>query len=276
MAALAGRVAFITGAARGQGRSHAVRLAEDGADIVALDICTQLDHVTYPMSTPEDLDETVRLVEKTGRRCLAVQGDVRELADVQGAVQAGLDAFGRLDVVCANAGIVLSNPDEAVPDRSATFKLGLDVMLVGVWNTIQASYPTLVEQGDGGSIICTSSTAGIMCLTSGSGGDDAYTSAKLAVTGLVKAYAGFLAPHNIRVNAVAPTGVATPMITQNPGLFKMIETYPQMQGAMHNALPVELLEPSDVTDTVLFLASPAARYYTGQTFVLDAGAMLFG
>jgi SDR family mycofactocin-dependent oxidoreductase len=271
MGQLDGKVAFITGAARGQGRAHAVRLAREGVDVVGLDICRQLDLIAYPMSTPDDLEETVRLVEKTGSRMLGRQGDVRSMSDVRAAVDAALAEFGHIDIVCANAGVVVSNDPE--PDPEASFQLGIDVMLTGVWNTIQATFPHMVERGEGGSIICTSSTAGLMCLTTGTGGDDAYMCAKLAVTGLVKGYANFLGQHNIRVNAIAPTGVNTKMITEHPTLFKMIEQWPHLQNAMQNALPVELLEPEDVSETVLFLATDAGRYYTGHTFVLDAGAM---
>jgi SDR family mycofactocin-dependent oxidoreductase len=271
MGQLDGRVAFITGAARGQGRSHAVRLAEEGADIVGIDICEQIPEVPYPLGTAEDLEETVRLVEKTGRRMLGSKADVRDLAQVQTAFAAGVAEFGHIDTVLANAGVVLTHTNEK--DAAASWKVGIDVMLTGVWNTLHAAYPHLVEQGRGGAIVVTSSTAGLMCLTSGNGGDDAYTAAKLAVTGLVKAYAGFLGQHNIRVAAIAPTGVNTTMVAGNPELFKMIESQPHMVNAMQNALPVQMLEPTDISDVVLFLVSDAGRYISGSTVLIDAGAM---
>jgi SDR family mycofactocin-dependent oxidoreductase len=271
MGKLDGRVAFITGVARGQGRSHAVRLAEEGADIVGIDICAQIPEVPYPLSTQDDLDETVRLVEKTGRRMLGIKADVRDHGQVKAAFDAGVAEFGHIDTVLANAGVVLTHTAEK--DAPKSWQVGIDVMLTGVWNTIQAAYPHLVEQGRGGSIVVTSSTAGLMCLTSGNGGDDAYTAAKLAVTGLVKAYAGYLGQHNIRVAAIAPTGVNTTMVSGNPELFKMIESQPHMVNAMQNALPVEILEPGDISEVVLFLVSDAGRYVSGTTIVIDAGAM---
>lgn len=269
MGKLDGRVAFITGAARGQGRSHAVRLAEEGADIVGIDICATLDGVPYAMSTPADLDETVTLVEKAGRRMLARRADVRDLEAVRAAFEAGVAEFGHIDTVLANAGIILTNPDEA--DPAAMFRIGIDVMLVGVWNTLHVAVPHLVSQGRGGAIVVTSSMAGLRCLTDGGGGSDAYAAAKTGVTGLVRAYSNFLAPHNIRVNAIAPTGVNTPMVTENPALFKAIELNPNLANAMQNALPVPLIEPADVSETVLFLVSDAGRYYTGSTLLIDAG-----
>jgi SDR family mycofactocin-dependent oxidoreductase len=266
-----GRVAFITGAARGQGRAHAVRLAQGGADIVATDICEQIPGVPYPMSTEADLKETARLVEETGQRAHTAIADVRDLSQVRSSFDAGVEAFGHIDIVLANAGVILTGAKEG--DEAAMFKMGIDVMLTGVWNTFQVAIPHLIEKGNGGSIIATSSVAGLKAFTDGHGGSDSYTCAKTAIVSLVKAYAGFLGSHNIRVNAIAPTGVATAMVVENPGLIEVIMAHPHLQGAMTNALPVEMLQPEDVSAVVAFLASDEARYITGSTIAVDAGSM---
>lgn len=271
MGTLDGRVAFITGAARGQGRSHAVRLAEAGANIVGMDICEQIDLIPYPLATREDLDETVRLVEKVDRRMLAFKADVRDRAAVQAAFDAGIAEFGHIDIVLANAGVVLTNTNER--DAAEAWQLGIDVLLTGVWNTIHIAMPHLRANDGPSVIVVTSSTAGLMALADGSGGSDAYTAAKLAVTGLVKAYANFLGPDNVRVVAIAPTGVNTQMVGGNPEVFKMIEAHPHLQSAISNALPVEMLEPNDISDVVLFLVSDAGKYISGSTVLIDAGAM---
>jgi SDR family mycofactocin-dependent oxidoreductase len=269
MGRMDGRVVFITGAARGQGRSHAVRLAEEGADIVGIDICGQIDAVPYAMGTREDLDETVSMVEKRDRRMLGIQADVRDRAALQAAFDAGVAEFGHIDTVLANAGVILTRKDE--PDPQAAWDVGIAVMLTGVWNTIQVSYPHLVERGMGGAIVVTSSMAGLRALTDGSAGSDAYTAAKIAVTGLVRAYAQFLAPEEVRVNAVAPTGVATPMILDNPGLFEVFESRPNLANAMQNALPALMVEPIDISEAVLYLVGDSGRYVTGVTLPVDAG-----
>jgi SDR family mycofactocin-dependent oxidoreductase len=269
MGKMDGRVAFITGAARGQGRSHAVRLAQEGADIVGVDICRQLDLVPYPLGTAAELEETVALVEKTGRRMITRQADVRDRAALQEAFDAGVAEFGHIDTVLANAGILLNRPDEADPE--AAWELGIGVLLTGAWNTIRVAVPHLVERGEGGAIVVTSSMAGLRALTDGTGGADAYNAAKLGVTGLVRAYGQSLARHNIRVSAVAPTGVATPMIVDNPGLFKVIENNEHLAKAMTNALPVMVIEPQDVSEAILFLVSDSGRYVTGSTLMIDAG-----
>jgi SDR family mycofactocin-dependent oxidoreductase len=264
------RVAFITGAARGQGRSHAVRLAQEGADIVGVDICKQLDGVLYALATPEDLDETVNLVEKTGRRMVARHADVRDRKALAAAFADGIAEFGHIDTVVANAGILLNRIDE--PDPEAAWELGIGVMLTGVWNTMQIATDHMIEAGHGGAIIVTSSMAGLRALTDGTGGSDAYAAAKIGVTGLVRAYAQRLAPNNIRVNAIAPTGVATTMIVDNPALFEVIEKHEHLANAFKNSLPVQLIEPGDVSETVLFLvANDSGRYYTGSTLMVDAG-----
>jgi SDR family mycofactocin-dependent oxidoreductase len=269
MGKMDGRVAFITGTGKGQGRSHAVRLAEEGADIVGVDICRQLDGVLYAMATPEDLDETVNLVEKTGRRMIARHADVRDRKALQAAFDDGVAEFGYIDTVIANAGILLNRVDE--PDPEAAWELGIGVMLTGVWNTLQIASAHMMTSDRGGAIVATSSMAGLKALTDGSGGADAYAAAKIGVTGLVRAYAQRLAAKNIRVMAIAPTGVNTSMIVENPALFEVITQHEHLAKAMTNALPVTVIEPVDVSETVLFLVSDSGRYYTGTTLMLDAG-----
>jgi len=270
MASLDGRVVFITGAARGQGRSHAVMCAEEGADIVGVDICEDLDVVPYPLGTAEELEETARLVEKTGRQMLTRQADVRDLGALQEAFDAGVAQFGHVDTVIANAGVILTNLDER--DASEALRVGIDIMQIGVWNAFQVAIPHLKERGQGGNLIATSSMAALLDLTDGRGGSDAYLMAKLAITGLVRAYANLLAPDRIRVNAVAPTNCATPMITDNPAIFKVIEAYPHLANAMQTALPdFPLIEPRDVSNAILFLISDAGRTFTGSVLRVDAG-----
>ncbi|BBX17187.1 SDR family mycofactocin-dependent oxidoreductase [Mycolicibacterium duvalii] len=270
MGSLDGRVVFITGAARGQGRSHAVMCAEEGADIVGVDICEHLDVVPYPLGTAEDLEETARLVEKTGRQMLTRKADVRDISALQVAFDAGVEEFGYIDTVIANAGVILTNLDER--DAPEALKLGIDIMQIGVWNSFQVAIPHLKERGQGGNLIATSSMAALLDLTDGRGGSDAYVMAKLAITGLVRAYGNLLAPDRIRVNAVAPTNCATPMITENPAIFKVIETYPHLANAMQTALPdLPLIEPRDVSNAILFLISDAGRAFTGSLLKVDAG-----
>ncbi len=270
MAVLDGRVVFITGAARGQGRSHAVMCAEEGANIVGVDICEDLDVVPYKLGTAEDLEETARLVEKTGQEMLFQKADVRDKAALQAAFDAGVKQFDHIDTVIANAGVILTNPDER--DASEALRIGLDIMQTGVWNSFQVAIPHLKERGEGGNLIATSSMAALLDMTDGRGGSDAYLMAKLAITGLVRAYANLLAPDRIRVNAVAPTNCATPMVTENPALFKVIEQMPHLANAMQTALPdLPLIEPKDVSNAILFLISEAGRSFTGSVLKVDAG-----
>jgi SDR family mycofactocin-dependent oxidoreductase len=270
MGSLDGRVVFITGAARGQGRSHAVMFAEEGANIVGVDICEDLDVVPYKLGTLEDLEETARLVEKTGQSMFVQKADVRDKAALQAAFDAGVKEFGHIDTVIANAGVILANVDER--DASEALKLGLDIMLTGVWNTFQVAIPHLKERDQGGNLVATSSMAALLNLTDGSGGNDAYNMSKLAITGLVQSYANMLAPHRIRVNAVAPTNCATPMVTENPALFKVIEANANLVNAMQTALPdLPLIEPRDVSNAILFLITDAGRSFTGSLLKVDAG-----
>ena len=264
---LSGKVAFITGAARGQGRAHAVRLAADGADIIAVDLCDQIASVPYPLATADDLAATVKLVEDSGARIVAKQADVRDRASLSAALQAGLDEFGRLDIVVANAGIApMQSGDDGWRDV-------IDVNLTGVYHTIKAAIPTMVKQGSGGSIVLISSAAGLAGVGSPDAGSVGYAAAKHGVVGLMRVYANLLAGQNIRVNSIHPTGVETPMINNEftrEWLAKMAAAT-DTPGAMGNALPVEALQPEDIANAVAWLVSDQARYITGVTLPVDAG-----
>jgi SDR family mycofactocin-dependent oxidoreductase len=272
---LEGKVAFITGAARGQGRSHAVRFAEEGADIIAFDLCKQIDSVTYPLAVPEDLDETVNLVEKTGRRIVAEQGDVRDFERLKAAVANGVAELGRIDFVLANAGI-LPIAGEQAQDISA-FDDAIDVMLNGVYYTIEAALPALLEHGDGGVIVITSSVAGLSGMharfSQRTHGGAGYLAAKHGVVGVMRGYANMLAEKNIRVNTVHPTGLASPMIV-NPQVEKLLQDQPEFGAAFENLMPVPLIEPSDISEAMVYLCGPSGRYITGITLPVDAGFLV--
>ena len=267
-----GTVAFITGAARGQGRSHAVRFAEEGADIIAIDICSQIDSVGYPMSTPEDLDETVKLVEKTGQRILAERGDVRDFDFLRSAVSEGVKEFGRVDFVLANAGIGPFIGGQA--SHISAYLDTIDVCLTGVYYSIEAALPTLMANDGGGAVVITSSAAGLSSVVKSSNvrshGFAGYHAAKHAVVGLMRYYATSLAAHSIRVNTVHPTGVATPMLV-NEGVSDFFATHPEAADGVKNALPVDLIEAADVTEAIVYLCGPSGRYVTGTTMSVDAG-----
>jgi len=267
-----GRVALITGAARGQGRSHAVRFAEEGADIIAVDICDQIDCVGYPMATGEDLDETVNLVEKTGRRIVAGRGDVRDFERLKTIAANGVAELGRLDFVLANAGIAPLVGEQR--HDIVAYVDAVDVMLNGVYYTIEATLPALFDHGDGGAIVITSSTAGLNSLSPTfsvrSHGFAGYHAAKHGVVGLMRYYATSLAEKNIRVNSVHPTGVATPMLLNEPAAQHMVE-HPEGNSAFENLLPVELIEPADVSDAMVYLCGQSGRYITGITLPVDGG-----
>jgi (+)-trans-carveol dehydrogenase len=268
-----GKVAFITGAARGQGRSHAVRLAEEGADIIALDICGAVPTVEYDGSTPDDLAETVELVEKLDRRIVAVQGDVRDSASLDEAVRRGVAELGRLDIVLANAGILTMGLAHEQSDEQ--WNTMIDVNLSGVWRTAKAAIPALIEQGTGGSIVITSSFAGFK----GHQGVVSYCAAKFGVVGIAKSLAHELAPHRIRVNTVHPTNVRTPMLDndvtrrafrpdlENPTFEDTVEAYSTI-----NIWPLPWVEPVDISNAVLWLASDESRYVTAIALPVDLGA----
>ncbi|MEW2480677.1 3-ketoacyl-ACP reductase [Mycolicibacterium peregrinum] len=266
-APLAGKVAFITGAARGQGRAEALRLAADGADIIAIDLCDQIESVPYPLATPDDLAATVKLVEDAGGRIVAVQADVRDEQALRAALQTGVDRFGRLDIVVANAGIA---PMQSGPDG---WRDVVDVNLTGAHHTVEAAIPIMVAQGDGGSIVLISSAAGLIGVGGGDRGSLGYTAAKHGVVGLMRAYANFLAPHSIRVNTIHPTGVDTPMINNEftRGWLKHIAEELNAPTDFSNALPVQVIQSEDVANAVAWLVSDQARYITGVTLPVDAG-----
>lgn len=263
---LEGKVALVSGAARGQGRSHAVRLAQEGADVIAFDVCRQIGTVPYPLATPEDLAETVKLVEDLDRRIVAREADVRDTAAVQAVVDEGVREFGRLDVVSANAGIV-TFAENAWSLTDEQWDEMLAVNLTGVWKTARAAVPAMIEAGNGGCIVLTSSTAGVK----GMAGIGHYVSAKHGVVGLMRTLAVELAPHSIRVNTVHPTGVNTPMVV-NDFTAQFLETEGG-QSNVTNLLPVELVEPVDISNAIVWLASDEARYVTGVSLPVDAGML---
>jgi len=267
-----GKVAFITGAARGQGRSHAVRFAEEGADIIAFDLCDQINSVAYPMATPEDLDETVNLVEKTGRRIIAEQGDVRDFDRLKAAVANGVAELGRVDFVLANAGILPIVGEQR--QEIEAYVDAVDILLNGVYYTIEAALPVLLEHGEGGAIVITSSSAGLNSLcpafSARSHGFAGYHAAKHGVVGLMRYYATTLAEKNIRVNAVHPCGVATPMLL-NDAVAQHMADHPEGNSALENLLPVPMVESADVTGAMIYLCGQSGRYISGITLPVDAG-----
>jgi SDR family mycofactocin-dependent oxidoreductase len=269
---LAGKVALITGAARGIGRAQAVRFAQEGADIIALDVCGPVDTVVVPSATPDDLDETARLVGRVGGQIVTEIVDVRDLVGLESATDRGVTRLGGLDVVCATAGIT---------SRAMATELGgnawqtmLDVNLTGVWRTCRATAPYLIDRG-AGSMILTSSIAGMRGLV----GVAHYTAAKHGVVGLMRSLAKELAPHNIRVNTVHPTNVDTPMIQNDhvraafrPDLEHVTREQFAESACSMNMLAIPWVEPSDVANACLFLASDEARYITAVTLPVDAGS----
>jgi SDR family mycofactocin-dependent oxidoreductase len=264
---LKGKTAFITGAARGQGRAEAVKLASEGADIIAVDLCDQIASVPYPMATPDDLAATVKLVEETGARIVATQADVRDRAALKDALKAGVDELGgRLDIVVANAGIAPMAGEDAWQDV-------IDVNLTGVYQTVDVAMRPMIKAGNGGSIVLISSVAGLVGLASPMAGSMGYAAAKHGIVGLMRVYANLLAPHSIRVNSVHPAGVNTPMIDNDfiRGWLSGLAQESQGGPDMGNALPVQTLEPEDIANAILWLVSDAARYVTGVTLPVDAG-----
>jgi SDR family mycofactocin-dependent oxidoreductase len=262
-------VAVITGAARGQGRSHAVALAERGADIIAVDLCADIDAIPYPLATKSDLDETARLIQAAGGKVVAVVADVRDLAQLEAAVQAGIDELGDVDIVIANAGVVAIGDPEA--RAQPVFNAIVDTNLKGVWHTILAAVPSMIRKGRGGSVVLVSSSQGL----TGRGGDGsaamfAYAASKHGVVGLMRSAANAYAPHKIRVNSVHPSGVSTPMIINDFVVNRMLAN--PNPAVSQTLLPdAPLVEPQDVTEAVLWLVSPRSRYVTGVTVPVDAG-----
>jgi len=271
-----GKVAFITGAARGQGRAHAVRMAQEGADIIAVDICKQIDSVQIPLSTPEDLAETADLVKGHNRRIYTAEVDTRDFDALKAAVDAGVEQFGRLDIIVANAGI---GNGGATLDKTSEgdWTDMIDVNLGGVWKTVKAGVPHILAGGRSGSIILTSSVGGLKAYPH----TGHYVAAKHGVVGLMRTFAVELGAQNIRVNSVHPTNVNTPLF-MNDGTMKLFR--PDLEnpgpddmkvvGQMMHTLPIGWVEPEDVANAVLFLASDEARYVTGVTLPIDGGSCL--
>ncbi|MEE2061609.1 mycofactocin-coupled SDR family oxidoreductase [Rhodococcus artemisiae] len=274
MSRLEGKVALITGAARGQGRSHALGLAKEGADIIAIDIAGQVGSVPYPMGTLDDLEETSRLVEGLGRRVVTAQADVRDLAQMQAAVADGLAKLGRIDIVVANAGVISSN--RVLDLTEEQWNDMIDTNLTGVWHTVKAAVPNIVERGEGGSVIFTGSTSSL----GGYPNVGHYVAAKHGLVGLMHTLANELGPQHIRVNAVHPTNVNTKLLQNDTfyGLFRPDLENPTLEDAkgafatMHSLPDLPYVEPIDITNAVIFLASDESRYVTGINLPIDAGA----
>jgi SDR family mycofactocin-dependent oxidoreductase len=274
-----GKVAFVTGAARGQGRSHAVRLAEEGADIIAVDLCSDIAAIGYPMATPEDLEETVRLVEKHGRRIVAVQTDVRQVDQLRAAVERGIAELGSLDIVVAQAGVAGMKGEPQIDAWCAV----VDTNLIGTMNAVQVALPHL---GDGASIIATGSTAALMDVSKvdvpGKDlGGIAYVFSKRALSQYIHELATHLAPRGIRANVVHPTNCNTDMLQSEPMYrsFRPDLEHPTRADAepafgVQQAMPIPYVEPEDISNTVLFLASDEARYVTGMQMRVDGGGYL--
>ena len=273
---VAGKVAFITGAARGQGRSHAIRLAQEGADIIAIDLAGQIGSVPYPMATPDDLAETVKEVEALDRRIVATQADVRDYAAVRAALDDGVAQLGHLDIVSANAGIFSFGTLDQLSETE--WRDMIDVNLTGVWHTAKAAIPHLRAAG-GGSMILTSSGLGL----EGMPNVGHYVTAKHGIVGLMRTLALELAPDMIRVNSLHPTTVNTDMI-QNAATYELFASdLPEAERTREvvserfqsiNALPIPWVEPVDISNAVLWLASDESRYVTGVTLPIDAGSLI--
>lgn len=269
MGRVAGKVVFITGAARGQGRAHAVRLAEEGADIIAVDVGGPVGGIKYALGTEEDLAETVRLVEATGRRILARKVDVRDFEALKAVADEGAKAFGKIDSVVGNAGV--SYIAEWSDDTEDMWNDCISVNLTGAWNTVRATAPHLIEAG-GGSIVLTASSSAV----NGMPFMAPYVSSKAGVLGLVHALAYELSEHNVRINALLPGGVNTPMGGSAGGaetLLPLIDKYPRTRGVFNNILPNTITEPEDQAAGALYLLSDEARYVTSTEFSVDSGVM---
>jgi (+)-trans-carveol dehydrogenase len=273
---LEGKVAFITGAARGQGRSHAVRLAQEGADIIAVDICQAFDGSPAPGATPEDLAETADMVKNLDRRIVTEIVDVRDFDGLKAAVDSGVEQLGRLDIIVANAGIGSKGVRLHKMDEP-TWQETIDVNLSGVWKTVKAGVPHVLAGGRGGSVIITSSVGGIKAYPQ----VGHYVTAKHAVVGLMRTFAVELGQHSIRVNTVHPTHVCSPLLMNEP-TYRLFRPDLENPGPDDLApicqsfhyLPIPWVEPVDISNAVLFLASDEARYITGVTLPVDAGSLL--
>jgi SDR family mycofactocin-dependent oxidoreductase len=275
---LEGRVAFITGAARGQGRAHAIRLARDGADIIAIDICRPISEtITYPLGTPEELAETVRAVEATGRKVLAREVDIRDLAALQQVVADGVEQFGRLDIVVANAGVLSwGRMFEMSEEQWDTI---IDVNLNGTWRTIRAAVPAIIEAGNGGSIIIVSSSAGLKATP----GNGHYSASKHGLVAITNSLAIEVGEFGIRVNSIHPYSIETPMV-EKKAMMAVFEKYP---GYLHSFAPMplqpvnhtskkglmEFMPAEEVSDVVAWLAADGSAMISGTQINVDRGAM---
>lgn len=274
MGRVSGKVALVTGAARGQGRSHAIRLAEEGAKIVATDIGVgTLPGVEYPVAVSEELEETARLVREAGGEILIGEADVRDREALQAVVDAGLEEFGYIDVVVANAGVFTWG---AAPELSwEDWHTVIDINLHGSWNTVRAVLPSMVDRGRGGSIMMTAS----QIATRGQSNAVAYAASKAGIVGMMRALAAELAPHNIRVNTLHPSTVYSPMILNEP-VYKVFRPDLESPGVEEmeaelrpfHMLPIAALDPIDISHAVVYLASDESRYVTSMRFALDAGS----
>jgi SDR family mycofactocin-dependent oxidoreductase len=264
---VSGRVALVTGAGRGQGRAHCVRLAEEGADVIAIDICGPLSpEIPYEMATDEDLKQTARLVEATGGQCVTAVADVRDIIQVRAAVETGIAELGRLDIVVANAGVISTGYSWELTDDA--WDVVIDTNLKGTWNTTRATIPHLIDAGHGGSIVLVSSAAGIR----GHLPYSHYVASKHGIVGLMKALANEVGRHNIRVNSLHPTAVTNTGLSLNKPPEVLAAEDPLFGIGAMNVMPVDAVEPRDVANAVLFLASDEARYVTGLQMTVDAGA----
>jgi SDR family mycofactocin-dependent oxidoreductase len=280
MGLLDGKVAVVSGAARGQGRAHAVRLAQEGADLIVMDICRDIDTVHYPLATREDLDETVTQIERLGRRVTATETDVRDATAVAAAIDSGAEALGRLDIVVANAGIAMYDPADTMSERS--WRDMIDINLTGVWAVCRGSMPHVIAGGRGGAMVLISSVAahvGMLHLSH-------YSAAKAGLVGLMRSLAVELAPHMIRVNTIHPTSVNTRMIVNEATYDLLVPgTGPAARdGAANapadvveafkgiNAMPVAWAEPEDISEAVMYLVADSGRYVSGTQLSVDAGS----
>lgn len=273
---VAGKVAFVSGAARGQGRSHAVRLAQEGADIIAIDVCGPIENLAYPHSTPEDLAETAEQVKQLDRRIVTAQVDVRDYDRLKTALDSGVAELGRLDIIVANAGVG-TDGRKLHKIRENVWQDMIDINLTGVWHTVKAGVPHILSGGPGGSIVLTSSVGGRKAYQN----TGHYVAAKHGVIGLMRAFAVELGQHMIRVNAVLPTQVSTTMVMNdnNYRLFRPDladpgpDDFAPISQMMHT-LPIPWVDPIDISNAVLFFASDESRYVTGVSLPVDAGSLL--
>ncbi|BBX43819.1 mycofactocin-coupled SDR family oxidoreductase [Mycobacterium simiae] len=273
---VAGKVAFVSGAARGQGRSHAVRLAQEGADIIALDVCGPIENLAYPHSTPEDLAETAEQVKQLDRRIVTAQVDVRDYDRLKTALDSGVAELGRLDIIVANAGVG-TDGRKLHKIREDVWQDMIDINLTGVWHTVKAGVPHILSGGPGGSIVLTSSVGGRKAYQN----TGHYVAAKHGVIGLMRAFAVELGQHMIRVNAVLPTQVSTTMV-MNDNTYRLFrpdladpgpDDFAPISQMMHT-LPIPWVDPIDISNAVLFFASDESRYVTGVSLPVDAGSLL--